>query len=260
MYSLQQSLSSVQLSDRDSGPSERQSGSRIDRPTDQRMGKPEFVEHVLVASVSEFIEGEIIEDLVKDLNNAAMALPGVLASNVGRCEPMLGDHTFMIHIRAVDTESCDAAYRAVEKIYGDHLTLHNINRAECLNDIIVVGFNPEVIGAHDAKWAATRVAIFKYKDNIPEEKKNDLIEVLNLLPALFPSVKQVSWGHNIEKERICRSHNGYADVDHELGVILGFSSSQDMYDLGADPKYWELLNYHGTSILEKYQVLTICQS
>lgn len=109
-----------------------------------------------------------------------------------------------------------------------------------------------------AKWAAIRIAVFQYKENTPEEKKKDLIKVLHLLPTLFPSVKQVSWGHNIAKDRMYRNHYGYADVDHDLGVILGFSSSQDMYDLGDDPKYWELLNYHGISLLEKYEVLTFC--
>lgn len=113
MCSLQQALSSScqsSSSDRDSGFSGRPSGSGIERAIRREMGNPKFVEHLVVASVAEIIEGKIIDDLASDLN-AAMALPGVLSTNVGRCEPMLGERTFMIHIRAVDTESCDAAYR-----------------------------------------------------------------------------------------------------------------------------------------------------
>jgi hypothetical protein len=139
-----------------------------------------------------------------------------------------------------------------------HLALHNIKRAEDFGEIIIVDFDADVVGALDENWPAIRIAIFQYKPDTSNEKKESLIQVLHLLPTLFPTVKQVSWGRNIVKERTYREYYGYADVDHELGVILGFSCCQDMYDLGANPKYWELLNFHGISLLEKYQVLTFC--
>lgn len=271
MSCLQQAVSSINqltTSNRAAGAALRQPGRGVEFSVQQTMDsdldrKPKFVEHLVVATVAEFIEGEIIQNLVNDLNSA-MDLPGVLAADIGRCEPMLGEHTFMIHIRAVDTTSCDAAYSAVSEVYGKHLVAHTINRAEDFGDIIVVDFNSIVIGAADdcfaVKWPAIRIAIFEYKPETPEEKKEGLIQVLSLLPTLFPSVKQVSWGRNIAKERTYREHYGYADVDHELGVILGFDSCQDMYALGADPKYWELLNFHGISLLEKYQVLTLTTS
>jgi hypothetical protein len=243
-----------------------QTGNAIDVTLNQAMTESlshgrtqQFVEHVVVATVPDFIEGEIIEQVVDELKSA-MAMPGVLATHVGRCEPMLGaEHTFMMHIRAVDTASFDAAYRAARDIYGKHLTLHDINKAEDhFGDMIVVDFNSNVIGALDAKWPAIRIAIFKYKSGTCQEKKESLIQVLSLLPTLFPSVKQVSWGQNIAKERTCKERYGYADAD--LGVILGFGSAEDMHALGSNPKYWELLNFHGTSILEHYQVLTLCTS
>ncbi|CAM6120486.1 unnamed protein product [Calypogeia fissa] len=217
-----------------------------------------FVEHLVVATVADFTEGEIVEDLVKELN-AAMALSGVLATHVGKCEHMFGgDHTFMIHIRAIDTPSCDAAYSAALEVCGKHLNCLNIDDAaeDQLGETTVVDFYSTVIGALDAKWPAIRIAIFQYKKDTPQEKKESLIQVLSLLPTMFPAVKQVSWGRNIAKERTYRRHYGYADAD--LGVILGFSSCQDMYALGEDPRYWELLNHHGTSRLERYEVFTLC--
>jgi hypothetical protein len=69
-----------------------------------------FVEHLVVATVADYIEGDIVEDLTCELN-AAMSIDGILATHIGRCEGFLGETTFMIHIRAVDTAACDAAHR-----------------------------------------------------------------------------------------------------------------------------------------------------
>lgn len=220
---------------------------------------PKFVEHVVVATVAPLVEGGLLEDVVQELN-AAMELPGVLATHVGRCEPMLGgEHTFMVHIRAVDSDSCEAAYMAASAVYAKHVTLPRNHRMRTLaeGDAIVVDFFSDVVGAWDAKWPAIRIAVLRFKRDAPEERKEGLLNVLTRLPTLFPSVKQVSWGRNVANER--RSYAGpcgYADAD--LGVILGFSSPHDMYALGDDPKYWELLNYHGISNLEQYQALTLC--
>lgn len=43
---------------------------------------------------------------------------------------------------------------AAEKVYGNHLALHKINRAEDLTDIIIVDFESEVIGAHNGMYSS----------------------------------------------------------------------------------------------------------